>query len=260
MRVESDAGIVFAAVPVALKNPDLIEGRAKVDAAEGLILVELQTILVVQMHGPQLLLRDGKFQLIRRIKAGQNAMGALDDAADAAWIIRHVSKREDMAGGRQVGDIHWLIRLRLNGKADVGMMSEHLVGGFGEVFEGAGIALGFANIGSFACEPENDELSAHGLGNVNRLQGTVNRVLAILRAIAGIAAINRPFAEPKARRDHLHEKPLSLDLFPDFRWAALFVSMSGTISSSWNITASKPPFLKRASFHARSLAGRVSGP
>ncbi len=61
-------------------------------------------------------------------------------------------------------------------------------------------------------------------------------------------------AIPASSTSFLTAFAVSSTSLPDFE------SMSGTTSSSWNITASKPAALNCSTFQARSFAGRVSGP
>jgi hypothetical protein len=52
MNVKSNTGFRCSTVTVTFQNADLVEGRAEVDASEGLILVEFQAILVIEMERP----------------------------------------------------------------------------------------------------------------------------------------------------------------------------------------------------------------
>src|SRR5690242_900576 len=53
MHVEADV-LAVPAVAVSFKRADLIECDAKIVASKRLVLVELQSILVIQVQGPQL--------------------------------------------------------------------------------------------------------------------------------------------------------------------------------------------------------------
>jgi hypothetical protein len=54
LDVEAD-DLAVLAVAVADEHVDLVEGAAEVDRAEGLVLVVLQAVLVVQVDAPELL-------------------------------------------------------------------------------------------------------------------------------------------------------------------------------------------------------------
>src|SRR5258706_568933 len=82
MDVETDA-FAFLAVAVAFEGADLVEGDAQVGAAEGFVLVEFESVLVVEMERPEFIEGHREINFIGRVEAGEDGMGGLDEAADA---------------------------------------------------------------------------------------------------------------------------------------------------------------------------------
>ena len=56
----------FSVVAIAMlvKDANLIESAARIDGAERKVLVELESILVIQMNTPEFLVRQGKSHLV----------------------------------------------------------------------------------------------------------------------------------------------------------------------------------------------------
>src|SRR5258708_38906050 len=65
MHIKTDI-LAFAAVFIALQGPHLVESAPKIIASKGLILVELEPVLVVEVERPKLPERHRKIDLIRR--------------------------------------------------------------------------------------------------------------------------------------------------------------------------------------------------
>jgi hypothetical protein len=93
------------------------------------------------------------------------------------------------------------------------MVSQHFVSRFHEQLQRAFVALGLADIGSFASKPQNQQIATKRIGHVDGPKGTVNCILACLRIVASVSAIDRHRAEPKARGDQLHKHSRILDHF-----------------------------------------------
>ena len=50
MNVKGNAGFWIGAVVMPLKHPNLVEGRAQVDAAKRLVLIKFQAVLIIEMQ------------------------------------------------------------------------------------------------------------------------------------------------------------------------------------------------------------------
>ena len=89
MHVEADVFTVLA-VAVALQRADLVEGDAQIRAGKGLVLVELQAVLVVEVQRPELAEGHGEVDFVRRVKPGQDGVRRFDEAAHPLRVARQL--------------------------------------------------------------------------------------------------------------------------------------------------------------------------
>ena len=129
--------LAFLAVAVALEGSDLVERHAQVGGAKGLVLIELQAVLVVQVQRPELAERHCEIDFIGRIETGEDGVGRLDDAAHSLGILGELGDGQRVPGGGQVGVVHGLVGLWLDGQADLLVVLEHRVEGLDQQFGGA---------------------------------------------------------------------------------------------------------------------------
>ena len=69
MHVKSDA-LAFPSVVMPFQNAYLIKRAPQVDASKWFVLVKLETVLIVEMDGPELAEGKRELQLIRGIQTG----------------------------------------------------------------------------------------------------------------------------------------------------------------------------------------------
>src|SRR3989442_283060 len=79
MHVEAN-GFPIPAVVIAFQGADLVERHAKIIAPKRLVLIELQTVLVVEMERPEFAESHREINFVGRIKPGQGGVGAFDEA------------------------------------------------------------------------------------------------------------------------------------------------------------------------------------
>jgi hypothetical protein len=96
---------------------------------ERFVLIELETVLIVEMNGPELVESAGEIDFIGGIESGEDGMGGFDEGADAFGIARELGDGEGMTNGGNVGDIHRFIGFGFDGDADFLVVREHLVDG-----------------------------------------------------------------------------------------------------------------------------------
>ena len=241
-----------------------MKATRRLRAAERFVLVELQAVLIVQMQRPEFVECHGEIDFIGGIQAGENGMGRFDQAADAFGIARQLRDGESMADGGDIGMVHRLVRLGLDGETDAFVVREHFVERFDEQVDAAAAVFGFAQISSFASEPENENIGAQIVGDIDGTQGAFDGIFAAFRIVAGVGAIDRHGAEPEAGRDHFRRDAGSHPAASSVLWLPCgsvqsdLPSISGTASSSWNIMASKPSFFELVEFPIEGL-GRAGG-
>ena len=73
LHVQAHEGAV-PAIARPLQHVHLVEGAPQVHGAEGLVLVVLQPILVVQVHAPQLPVPERVGELLGGVEPGQDGM------------------------------------------------------------------------------------------------------------------------------------------------------------------------------------------
>ena len=72
-----------------------------------------------------------------------------------------------MPGCGHVGVIHRLIGLHFTQNADAAVVVEKHINRFKNALRRSDGALGFANVGSFACQPQNNVFGLHHLSEVH---------------------------------------------------------------------------------------------
>src|SRR5437660_3693855 len=88
------------AIAVALERADLVEGNAQVRAPEGLVLVELQSVLIVEMQRPELAKSHGEIDFVRGVEARQDGVSGFDETANSFRVTSELSDGQSMANGR----------------------------------------------------------------------------------------------------------------------------------------------------------------
>ena len=215
LHVETD-GFAVLAVVVDIQNADLVEGTTDVNGSEGLVLIELEAILVVEMDGEELLVGESVSHFVRWIEIGEDGVGAFDIDADAAWIACQEAEGDGVASGRNVGMVNGFVGLGLDGDFDLLIVVEHFVDDFGETLDGDAGILRLADVCTFAREPEDDQLGAEDVGDVDGFLEAVFRICAGLGIIGCEAAVNSFGIKPEARRDELCIKACAVELFTEF--------------------------------------------
>ncbi len=145
----------------------------------------------------------GEVNFVRRIQAGENGVGGFDEAAHPFRVARQLRDGQRVADGGDVGVVHRLVGLGLDGDADLPVVGQHLVQRLDQQLDAAPAVLGFAQVGAFARQPEDDQVRVEITGDVNASQRAVDGVLPALRVVARVGAVNGLRAEPKPRGDHL---------------------------------------------------------
>ena len=138
-------------------------------------------------------------------------MGRLNDAAHSLGILGELGNGQRMPGGGQVGVIHGLIGLGLDGQPDLLVVLEHRIESLDQQFGGARSRLGFAQVGAFAGQPQHQDVGAQFVGDVDALSGTIDGVAAQLRIVAGVATVDGLRSEPQAGGDHLGHDALVVE-------------------------------------------------
>jgi hypothetical protein len=198
LDVQADEAAGFG-VAAQFQHADLVEGDAQVGRAEGFVLVILQAVLVVEMDRPELAGGEGKGHFVGGIEAGEDGVGGFDQAADAVGVAAAVGHGDGVANGGEVGVVHRLVGLGLDGDLDVLVVIQDGVDGVEQVFVGVDGVLGFADVGAFAGEPEDHEVGAQGPANVHRLFRPLDGPFADSRVVGGVAAIHAAGVFPEAR-------------------------------------------------------------
>ena len=150
-------------------------------------------------------------------------MGAFDERADAFGVASQLSEGERVADGGNIGVVHRFVGLGLDGEPGALVVGEHFIESLDEILDAAGSALGFADVGAFAREPEDDEVGAENFGDVNGAKGAVNGVLAMFGIVAGVRAVNGVGAEPETRGDHFGGDAFASE--PLFQLAGFFADL-----------------------------------
>ena len=146
-------------------------------------------------------------------------MGGFNERAGAGGITSEGGDGEDVADGGDVGVVHRLVGLGLDGEADFRIVGEHGVEGFDEPVEGLPGAFSFAKVGALPREPQDEDVGAEFAGDVYGLQAAVNGVAAVGGVVGGVGAIHGARGKPQARRDHLGDDALAIE--PPFQLASL---------------------------------------
>ena len=197
--VEADPFAVVAET-VLVEDADLVQGAARIDGAEGEVLVEFQTVLVVQVHAPQFLVRQREAHFIGGRKVGEQGMRGFDQAADAFRRIGHQTHGDRVTDGRDVGVVHRFIGLGFDHDADVFVVVEHGLDRGSDAFGGDHRVFGFADIGAFAGEPQHDIPGAERSGDIDGAFGAFDRVFTAFRAVVGVTAVDGLRCKPHAGR------------------------------------------------------------
>ena len=161
------------------------------------------------MHGEQLVARQGKAHLIGWIQSGENRVRAFDVDAHASGIVGHPGDGKRVAGGRDVGLIHRLVRLRLDGDSDIRIVSQHVVDGRHDALHGHLAVFGFPNIGAFAGQPEHNQSGIQRVGNVHRATGSLSGVFPAGRIIGRVRAVYGAGIFPQSGSNELGGQPFA---------------------------------------------------
>src|SRR5258708_470509 len=86
-------------IVVANEHFHCIERPPDIHAAECLVLVIFQPVLVIEMDAPQFLVPEGVCHFIRWIETEENAMGRFDEDAGPRWIACEIAHGKHMARG-----------------------------------------------------------------------------------------------------------------------------------------------------------------
>ena len=137
--------------------------------------------------------------------------GALDQDARAARVDRPVRDADHVADGRQIRLVHRLVRLGLAQDADLLVVLEDRVPGVDDPGDGRPGALGLADVGALAGQPEDVVLAADLAGDVGAALGAVEGVLPIGRVVRGERAVDGPRVFPEPGGDDLDEQALAVE-------------------------------------------------
>ena len=200
LDVEADV-LAVRAVAVVDEELDLVEGRAQRLRTEDLVLIELHAILVVEVDREELLRREPEGHVVRRIEAGEDRVRRLDEDAATRRIVGEVPEGDRMAGGAGVGAVNRLIRLRLDRDADLLVVAEHAVEGLLELVDHRDRVLRLLAQRPLASKPEDDEVRAEDVRDVDRALRAPHRALPVFALGRGVGAVLEGGVEPEARRD-----------------------------------------------------------
>ena len=110
LDVEADP-LAVVAVAVLIEDADLIERAARIDGAEGEILVELEAVLVVEVDAPQFLVRQREAHFVGGREVGQQGVGCFDEASATGRVSGEQAHGDGVADGRDVGVVNGLVGL-----------------------------------------------------------------------------------------------------------------------------------------------------
>src|SRR5207302_975555 len=156
-HVETDV-LAVVAVAVALERAHLIESDAQVIASKRLVLVELQSVLVVQMQRPEFAEGHRELDFIGGIKPSEDRVRAFDETTHTFRIARQLCDGKRVSYRWQISVVHRLVRLRLDGETDFFVVRQHRVERLNEVLEAAARVFRFANVTAFTREPKHENI------------------------------------------------------------------------------------------------------
>lgn len=210
--VEADV-FTAAAVSGSFEHAHLIKGASEIGAAKGLVLIELQSVLIIEVERPQFPERHGEIDFVRGIQTSQDAMGGFDQSADSFWIVGQLSDGQRVTDGGKVGVIHRFVRFRFDCQAGSLVVSQHAIESVDQQFDAAPAVFGFPQIGPLASQPEDDEIGAENSGDINATERPVDGVLPAFFVVAGVSAINGHRTEPESGCDHFCGDSLAVQAF-----------------------------------------------
>ena len=79
--IEADI-LALGAVVVLAEKLDLVESGTEIFHAEALVLIKLETVLVIEMYGKELVESKGEAYFIGGIESGENGVGRLEVTTD----------------------------------------------------------------------------------------------------------------------------------------------------------------------------------
>src|ERR1041385_2003470 len=204
VHVKSDP-FAFPAVAIAFESADLIESNTEIGTAEGFVLVEFQTILIIEMERPKLAEGHGKINFIRGVEASKDCLRGLNETSNALGSASQLGNSQGMANRGQISMIHRLIWFGFNCEPNFPIVSEHFVQCLNKQIHAPSAVLGLAQISSLAGDPQHDQVCSNIIGDVNGAQRALDSILATFWIVAGVCAINGHRTEPKARGHYFSE-------------------------------------------------------
>lgn len=201
MHIETNVFAVLS-ITIAIQNPHLVESGTKIGAAERFVLIVFETVLVVEVNGPQLSERHGEVHFIGGVESCQDAVGAFNQRAGAFRVPSLTGDSEHVADGRHVCVIHGLVGFGLDRESDFFVVSQHFVEGLDQELDTFQSVFGFAEIGAFTRQPQYEDIRAKHACDIDALFGAIDGVSTAFLVIAGVGAIDGFGAEPESGRDH----------------------------------------------------------
>jgi len=123
--------------------------------------------------------------------------------------VRH---RKRVADGGNISVVQRLVGFWLDGEADALVMRQHLIEGMDNKFDATARVLGFPHVSALTPEPDYHQVGSHHARHVNAAQRTVDGVLAVLRVVARVGAVNGVGAEPQPGSDHFRGDAFAVKL------------------------------------------------
>ena len=167
-------------VSVFLQHLDLVKGRPQVFHAKGLVLVILDSVLVVEVHGHQFPHCHGKSDFMGRVKTGQDGVGALQVSAHPLGVNGGCRHSQHMAHGPADASVNGLVWLWLNAYPDIRIIFQHFVDGMNQHLCGPHRGFGLRTEGSLPCQPQHHHIAAQLLCNVNGAVSPPHGVFPVL--------------------------------------------------------------------------------
>ena len=115
LYVEADAfHLAVVAKVVLIEYLDLVERLTQVVHAERLVLIVFHAVLVVEMHAPELVQRDGVRHIVGGIETRENRVRAFDADANAARVNCVCAESQRVTNGAAIATVDGLVWLRLH--------------------------------------------------------------------------------------------------------------------------------------------------
>ena len=126
-------------------------------------------------------------------------------------VDRRIGHAHHVADGGQIRLVHRLVGLGFAQNADFPVVLEDRVPGLDDPGDGGLGALGFADVGAFAGQPEHVVLAADLARDIDAAASAIEGVLAVAGVVRRECAVDRARIFPEPRGDDLDEQPFAVE-------------------------------------------------